>query len=78
VGYALPGQMGLKPRCLTTILFSKSRALDSLPVAPETCADEFDGREIVGSVLVISRGDASKLRDSIEEALDEITLAVEP
>lgn len=52
--------------------------MDSLRVAPQPHADELDGRKIVGSILVMSGGDAPELLDPIEEALDEITLAVEP
>ncbi len=54
------------------------QVVDSLPVTPETCANELDDREIVGSVLVISRGDAPELLDPIEEPLDEIMLTIEP
>lgn len=50
--------------------WSKCQGLDSLHVAQDTCANELDSRKIVGSVLVISRGDTPELLHSIEEALD--------
>jgi hypothetical protein len=49
-----------------------------LRVAPQADTDELDGGEIVGIILVVSGGDASELFDPVEEALDEIALAVEP
>ena len=52
--------------------------MDSLRGAPDARADEFDGRHEVGGVLVIACGDAPELFYSIEEAFDEIALAVEP
>jgi hypothetical protein len=51
---------------------------DSLICTPEANADEFDSGEVIGRVFVISRGDAPELLDPVEEALDQIALAVEP
>ena len=41
-------------------------------------ADEFDGGEIVSWVPLIAGGDAAELCDPVEEAFDEVALAIKP
>lgn len=50
----------------------------SLRVAPDAYADELDGSEIVGCILVVPGDYSPELLDRIEEALDEIALSIEP
>lgn len=45
---------------------------------PEANADEFDGGEEISRILVVAGGDAVELLDAVEEALDEVSLFVEP
>lgn len=54
------------------------RRVDSLCSAPEADTDKFDGRKEIGRILVVACGDAAELLDTIEEALDEVSLFVEP
>ncbi len=52
--------------------------MDSLSSTPDACADEFDCGHEVGRIFVVAGGYAPELFDPIEEAFDEIALAVEP
>jgi len=49
-----------------------------LRLTPEFHADEFDGSEIVVSILVVAHGYASELLDTIEETLGGVSLSIEP
>lgn len=57
---------------------SHGQAVGSLGGGPNAGADEFDGGAIVFRALVVARGGASEVFDTVEEALDEIALPVEP
>jgi len=70
--------MYLEARTTPVLRAEIARTWTRLPVAPQAYADELDGCEIVGSILVVSGGDAAELLDPVAEALDEIALAVEP
>ena len=52
--------------------------MDSLRGAPDAGTDEFDGGEIVFRALVVAGCNAPEMLDAIEEALNQIALAVEP
>lgn len=52
--------------------------MDSLCITPDACTDEFDGGEIVFRVLVVACCYTPEVLDAIEEAFDQVALAVEP
>jgi hypothetical protein len=44
---------------------------------PDSCGCEFDECEIVGGVLLVPGGDGSEVLELVEEALDEVPVAVQ-
>ena len=44
---------------------------------PDLCGGQFKEGEIIGRVLLVSRGDAAEVADPVEETLDAIALSIE-